>query len=253
MVMDKLQIEVPSWKLHRRVSISTIADKKKKQVSLFVRGIDDVDRPFNFIPSLDVNFKDSFLGSPTKTSLKSDSNDPYIITRKCNFKEEGKENTDLTLHFVGYFNEPDLTISHSISNANDETIYSLYFEPDERKWEVENESFSNVMDLESKQEENTRCIIIGNSCEKIDDKNYKWTVFVRPEGATMNGIQSVTFHLHPTFHPADVTISKVPFEISRTGWGVFDIEIDVVKNDGSKKKFTHTLSFSVPTFQTYEI
>ena len=41
-------------------------------------------------------------------------------------------------------------------------------------------------------------------------------------------IESVTYHLHPTFHPKDITLNQFPFLISRIGWGYFNILIDIV-------------------------
>ena len=37
----------------------------------------------------------------------------------------------------------------------------------------------------------------------------------------------MTYHLHPTFTPKDITVSKAPFLLSRIGWGYFDVEFDV--------------------------
>ena len=44
---------------------------------------------------------------------------------------------------------------------------------------------------------------------------------------TSKYIKSVTYHLHPTFKPSDITVKEAPFLLSRLGWGYFDVEMDI--------------------------
>ena len=48
----------------------------------------------------------------------------------------------------------------------------------------------------------------------------KWTVFLRGEEGTdlTPFIDSVSFHLHPTFKPSVVTVNAPPYETTRLGW-----------------------------------
>jgi hypothetical protein len=59
-------------------------------------------------------------------------------------------------------------------------------------------------------------------------------------------IKNVTFRLHPTFNPPTVVITKAPFQISRIGWGTFNIAITIQFNDYLKLEnieLDHYLSF----------
>jgi len=102
---------------------------------------------------------------------------------------------------------------------------------------------------------NSVAIEVGNYHELLDseDKNsHKWTVFVRAPSTA--GIQSVTFGLHPTFNPPQVTVSSPfvknngenEFRLQRTGWGTFDIAVSINMTDGKSLKTSHALSFSRP-------
>jgi len=64
---------------------------------------------------------------------------------------------------------------------------------------------------------------------------------VRP-GEAASRIEHVTFHLHPTFAPASVRVAERPFQITRVGWGTFDIGIEVVTTDGECVSLRHALS-----------
>lgn len=63
---------------------------------------------------------------------------------------------------------------------------------------------------------------------------------------TSKYIKSVTYHLHPTFKPSDITVKEAPFLLSRLGWGYFDVEMDIEFQPSTglgKKKLVHELSF----------
>lgn len=40
-------------------------------------------------------------------------------------------------------------------------------------------------------------------------------------------IKQVTYHLHPTFKPSKIVVKEPPFLLSRVGWGLFEIEMDI--------------------------
>jgi len=60
-------------------------------------------------------------------------------------------------------------------------------------------------------------------------------------------IDNVDFFLHETFHPPNVKLTKGPFEVSRIGWGTFNVRATVTFNESLKKdkqEFDIPLSFS---------
>lgn len=70
---------------------------------------------------------------------------------------------------------------------------------------------------------------------------HEWTVYVKSQDDPQ--IKSVLFELHPTFSPPAVTISQSPFQVTRTGWGIFTVNITVTMKSGEVHKLDHKLSF----------
>ena len=94
-------------------------------------------------------------------------------------------------------------------------------------------------------------LICGNEhieLDEDDDAPHEWTVFVRgsdPLSKTSDrvGVDEVTFYLHPDFKPSIVKVTKPPFQVTRKGWGAFEMEIDITMQDGSTKRVLHDLNF----------
>ena len=64
----------------------------------------------------------------------------------------------------------------------------------------------------------------------------KWSCYVTPSNGTRLGrdvIKSVCFRIHHTFTPARVVKTEPPFEVTRTGWGTFVIDITIVATHGT--------------------
>jgi transcription initiation factor IIF auxiliary subunit len=73
-------------------------------------------------------------------------------------------------------------------------------------------------------------IYVGNRHQLVPTRNdseniHQWTLFIEPEGFENQIIEKVVVDLHPTFRPAQLTLTSAPFEVKRLGWGVFDIKI----------------------------
>jgi NAD-dependent SIR2 family protein deacetylase len=69
-----------------------------------------------------------------------------------------------------------------------------------------------------------------------------WTLFVRPRSPSL--IRSVRFSLHPTFRDNDILITQPPFELRRSGWGVFNVDIVVTDIHNNTHKLQHYLEFA---------
>jgi transcription initiation factor IIF auxiliary subunit len=90
----------------------------------------------------------------------------------------------------------------------------------------------------------------GNTSRRIDKDRWEWTIYVSGTSQQISSIRCVIYHLHPTFSPRDVR-ECVPgadpahaFPLTRTGWGTFDVTIDLELNDSSYQQISHELSFS---------
>lgn len=55
-------------------------------------------------------------------------------------------------------------------------------------------------------------------------------MFVRganPKDKIQKFIQKVTYGLDPTFGTTEVTVKAAPYEMTRIGWGTFDVPITI--------------------------
>jgi NAD-dependent SIR2 family protein deacetylase len=83
-----------------------------------------------------------------------------------------------------------------------------------------------------------------NDVETRHANSHNWGFRVSEEHADL--VESVTYTLHPTFHPPVTTVTEAPFEISRLGWGTFTVHIDVQLTAAARHKrlsADHYLSF----------
>src|SRR4051812_14190695 len=93
---------------------------------------------------------------------------------------------------------------------------------------------------------------IGNTHKKLEtSKHHEWTAFVKGGDPV---IESVVFHLHPTFKNPVIKVSAPPFELTRTGWGVFNVKMEVHLKSGGVHTFEQLLDFTrKETHKEYKI
>jgi transcription initiation factor IIF auxiliary subunit len=102
-------------------------------------------------------------------------------------------------------------------------------------------------------------ILYGNTHQLVENpkksrtggeasNKHKWCMFVKTNGEEeKNYIRKVEFGMHPTFGCTEIEVKSAPFEISRIGWGTFDIPVKVFLNKSLKVskplELSHCLSF----------
>jgi transcription initiation factor IIF auxiliary subunit len=96
-------------------------------------------------------------------------------------------------------------------------------------------------------------LYIGNR-HRLEDRTsgqtwHKWTLFVRMDEDIDEAdyIESVTVYLHPTFTPNTIVLREPPYEVSRLGWGVFNIKLKIrflSKFNKQPLEVSHFLSFT---------
>ena len=60
---------------------------------------------------------------------------------------------------------------------------------------------------------------------------HRWMIYVSlaaDKEQTGKFIESVTYHLHPTFKPSVIKVTEYPFILSRLGWGYFEVHMEIV-------------------------
>lgn len=87
-----------------------------------------------------------------------------------------------------------------------------------------------------------------NSSNYLGNGKWSWKVYVNASKTTLNQINAVTYTLHRTFSPNKIAVNRIgnsdyPFAFSATGWGEFDIKVDVKFKNGRTKTLKHPLKF----------
>jgi hypothetical protein len=109
-------------------------------------------------------------------------------------------------------------------------------------------SYSHTIHFEKKQEAQLP-IRAENTATLVKQGWYRWTVFLTSDdSAALDKIEYVRYTLHPTFpnpvqdvHRRGTDTQAFPFTAS--GWGTFDIPIQVVLKDGRVQNLSHQLRF----------
>ena len=89
----------------------------------------------------------------------------------------------------------------------------------------------------------TKGIIYGSMSfyqgKKVDEQNsHKWACYVRGVGDEDISvfIKKVVFQLHPSFNNPSRVFERPPYEVQETGWGEFEILIQIYFHDAREKK-----------------
>eukprot|EP01084_Bolivina_argentea_P024454 45559_1 len=104
-------------------------------------------------------------------------------------------------------------------------------------------------------------LFIGNTHQlitKTDKKrdSHKWSMFISTLSTKLikpKSIKCVTYNLHESFKKPKIIVKKPPYLLSRTGWGLFDILVEIEFKEKYKRKdikITHSLSFKNPVTMT---
>mmetsp|Transcript_80014 Transcript_80014/g.141639 ORF Transcript_80014/g.141639 Transcript_80014/m.141639 type:complete len:376 (-) Transcript_80014:141-1268(-) len=103
-------------------------------------------------------------------------------------------------------------------------------------------------------------VVVANSATQQPDNRYRWSMsvfcpFLRR--STKKMIDSVTYELHPTFNPPEVTCTaqgpEIDFKISRIGWGTFPVKCKINWNSRLRipqTEIIHELNFDEGTHRT---
>jgi len=89
---------------------------------------------------------------------------------------------------------------------------------------------------------------LDNVSSYLGEDRWKWTAYIKGPADQVRQIQYVEYKLHPTFPNPLVKVNKTedpryPFALTRTGWGVFELQAKVVLKNGEEKLLTHMLTF----------
>lgn len=77
---------------------------------------------------------------------------------------------------------------------------------------------------------------------------WEWSVWIEGPSEELARVESVTYHLHPTFpDPVRVVANRrSKFRLSTAGWGMFTLRAEIVLKDGRVLKRSHDLVLEYP-------
>jgi len=92
-------------------------------------------------------------------------------------------------------------------------------------------------------------LVVGNAHEKVEgEMPHQWTLFVRGEEARIAdkddlAIKEVEFFIHQDYEPSEITVKKPPFQVTRSGYAIFDTEVRIALKDGTEIRKHWDLNF----------
>jgi len=132
LLMKKLELEIPPFRLTRHLSIKYIPastdSKSSQKESLLLRGVDSNGDPYSLFPQIDAIFPD------TDEKIVS-KKEPFLLTPTKSSLTKGK--LRLVLYFQGYYGEPPLQTSFNLADLNKTkpNIMTMSYDPIETgKW-----------------------------------------------------------------------------------------------------------------------
>lgn len=140
LVMQKLGLEIPPFKLHRRVKVSTSVRSKQFQKSnrlrLSVAGLEEDGTPASIFKSVKVEP----AASSNNTHLKGETlvAEPFEMTSLIPDKIESIE-LKIKLTFFGHYAEPILKLRHNVALKPGEKhsrLVDCFYDPYTRLWDV---------------------------------------------------------------------------------------------------------------------
>jgi transcription initiation factor IIF auxiliary subunit len=93
-----------------------------------------------------------------------------------------------------------------------------------------------------------RPISVENTASQEHPGWWRWTVSVQAQPAVLGEVECVRYTLHPTF-PQPVQertaprAGSHPFALSASGWGTFEVRVEVFFKDGRVQHLSHNLRF----------
>ena len=131
-VMEKLNLPIPPFVLHRRLLIKTDTTGKERN-QLTVLGVDVDGTPVTFLKSIRLDYNRRVARS-----------EPFVI----DFRGTLDPGTifKLELEFIGHYCEPNLELSHVISQheSDEGTLYLLGYSPDTGEWKITKQDGTNA-------------------------------------------------------------------------------------------------------------
>jgi transcription initiation factor IIF auxiliary subunit len=77
---------------------------------------------------------------------------------------------------------------------------------------------------------------------------WKWWVWLEGPDEELDRVETVVYHLHPTFrNPVRaVTDRASKFLLETAGWGVFKLRATLHRKDGTREQLSHELELRYP-------
>jgi len=219
---------------------------------IYINGIDADGTPTTFINKLLVRFPENQIREfPLKNF------EPFV------FDLPTSETMNLSLIFMGHYNEPNLAIAHTFPDGDlGATINVLNYTPITGLWKTDKPT--HIPNKFLKSLNSPFKITIGNTHAEIApladadperQNSHKWAMFITSDSDVnlKDFIDDVTYRLHPTFMPKSCTVTDPPYAIDRIGWGTFQIGIDIKLKSGQLVQLQHNLKFKDVHKKTYII
>ena len=88
-------------------------------------------------------------------------------------------------------------------------------------------------------------LTLTNTARNVGRDQWEWTAFISGPESYLQRIRSVTYYLHPSFQPhiRQGNPNRPGHPLTAIGWGVFQLEAEVMLDDGTRRTYQHQLRF----------
>ena len=89
---------------------------------------------------------------------------------------------------------------------------------------------------------------IEQDCKYVGDDYWRWRAWIEGPDQDLDQIDHVVYILHPTFrNPVRVVKDRSSkFQLKTAGWGIFELQAQVVYKNGNQTRLTHDLELKYP-------
>jgi len=142
LVMRNLELEIPEWRLNRRIVIQNIISTSKQEIWKWkLHGVDVDNTPVSFVKQADIT---------CEKEVYSLTNEPFLLTEtSIKRKTSNDMNFLIKLEFMGHYAEPELQLEYRFdTKVPQRKKLLLCYNPFQRQWKVSEEAEDNGLSME---------------------------------------------------------------------------------------------------------
>jgi len=135
-IMKHLGLDIPEWRLHRRIHVGNDYQPEVQKCTIYIRGFDIDGTPVSFVKHAQVTLFGKTYNIPQE---------PFQLSFKLPELENYEVSLYFKLEFMGWYLEPPLEFGHKVNLKQPSKVaYHLEYNPFRREWKIYDEKADRV-------------------------------------------------------------------------------------------------------------